>query len=111
MAALVDQLRQLHSDLETLVDRDPEQEVRGPALTLVDLVTAEARNNLPEGSTLGSQITELISVELIEIGEPLRAADALIVVGQLLSVFEHQLSLQPKPKSEVRKRLDGGART
>ena len=43
MAALVDQLRQLHHDLQYLVERDPEQEVTGIALPLVDAVVSEAR--------------------------------------------------------------------
>jgi hypothetical protein len=106
MAALVDQLRQLHRDLQALVDRDPEQEVRGPALPLMDAVISEARNNLPVGSTLGTQMVEIISVAAIESGEPVRVADALIIVGQLLAVYEHQFSQQPKPKSEARRRLD-----
>lgn len=106
MAALVDQLRQLHADLATLVDRDPEQEVRGLALTLMDAVISEARQNLPEGSTLGFQIVEIISVEVMELGESVRAADALIIVGQLLAVYEHGLRQEPGAKSEARKRLD-----
>lgn len=95
MAALVDQLRQLHGDLQRLVDRDPDQEVDGIALPLVDAVVSEARRNLPQGSTLGQQIIELVSPESIENGDPIRAAAALLVVGQLLAVFEHAQRQEP----------------
>lgn len=87
MAKLVDQLRQLHADLAQLIERDPEQEVTGQALPLIDAVVSETRGALPPESTLGSQIVEVISVETIEAGEPLRAADALVLVGQLLAVL------------------------
>ena len=89
MAAIVDQLRQMHGDLERLATRDPEQEVRGVALPLVDAVLSEAKMLLPEGSTLARQIVELVSPESINDGDPIRAADALLLVGQLLAVFEH----------------------
>lgn len=89
------QLRQLHETLTRLVDRDPEQEVTGIALPVIDQVVAEARRSLPEGSTLGGQIVELISPESLDGGEPVRAADALLVVGQLLAVFEHHEDQRP----------------
>jgi hypothetical protein len=88
VAALLDQLRQLHADLKTLVDRDPEQEVTGTAIYLIDDVISEARSWLPEESTLRSQVREIISVDSILSDEPLRAADALLVVGQLLAAIE-----------------------
>ena len=89
MAALVDQLRQLHHDLQYLVERDPEQEVTGIALPLVDAVVSEARIRLPPESTLQRQVVELISPESCEEGNGVRAADALLVVGQLLAATEH----------------------
>jgi hypothetical protein len=89
VAALPSQLRQLHDDLKNLVDRDPEQEVTGVALPLIDAVVAEARRRLPPESTLQHQVIELISLETIEEGNAIRAADALLVVGQLLAATEH----------------------
>jgi hypothetical protein len=88
VAKVVDQLRQLRADLLQLIERDPEQEVTGQALPLIDAVVSEAREALPPESTLASQIVEIISVDTIEAGEPLRAADALVVVGQLLAVLD-----------------------
>lgn len=95
MAALLDQLRQLHRDLQRLVDRDPEQEVQGVALPLVDAVVSEATRSLPASSTLGQQVVELVSLDSIEKGDPIRAADALLVVGQLLAVFSHAKQQEP----------------
>lgn len=89
MAALLDQLRQLHKDLEALMTQDSEQEVQGMALPLIDAVLSEARKRLPDESTLRNQIVELISPESIANGESIRAADALIVVGQLLAALDH----------------------
>lgn len=89
MAALVDQLRQLRSDLVALVDSDEEQEVTGIALHLVDAVLSEARVSLPPESTLSHQIVDLISADSIAAEDPpVRAADALVVVGQLLAVLD-----------------------
>jgi len=58
------------------------------ALTMMDAVISEARASLPTGSTLGSQIVDLISPEAIASEVPARAADALLLVGQLLAVYE-----------------------
>jgi len=87
MAKLLDQLRQLRVDLVQLVDRDPDQEVTGQAIPLIDAVITEAREALPGDSSLRTQIVDIISTTTIEVGEPLRAADALIIVGQLLAVL------------------------
>lgn len=65
VAALLDQLRQLHEDLRHLVDCDPEQEVTGIAFTLVDQVIAEARSWLPVDSSLRNQVPELVSIERV----------------------------------------------
>lgn len=108
MAAILSQLRQLHADLQALVRRDPEQEVQGIALPLIDAVVSEARELLPEGSTLASQVVELVSPSAIEEGDPIRAADALLVVGQLLAVYEHAENQKPNARvvSAARLRLD-----
>jgi hypothetical protein len=82
VAALLDQMRQLHSDLRALAERDPEQEVRGTAELTLSSILSEARASLPTESTLRDQIVDLISPESIEAGEPVRVVDALIVVGQ-----------------------------
>lgn len=95
MAALLPQLRQLHTDLQRLVDRDPEQEVTGIAYPLVDAVISEARSWLPPSSSLRDQVREVISPDLIDSEDVrLRAADALIVVGQLLVATETYMNAE-----------------
>lgn len=102
MAALLDQLRQLHTDLNRLAGRDPEQEVTGLAFNLLDAVISEARRMLPEGSTLQDQVIELINADLFDDDESepkIRAADAVIIVGQLLAVYES--AERQKPNASV----------
>jgi hypothetical protein len=107
MAALLDQIRQLHSDLRFLVEKDPEQEVQGTTVLTLSAVLEEAQSSLPVDSTLGDQIFALISPESIEAREPIRVADLLLVVGQLLAVLEHEESLKPNGRISVaRGRLD-----
>ena len=77
MAALVDQIRQLHSDLRFLVEKDPEQEVQGTTVLTLSAVLEEAQSSLPVDSTLGDQIFALISPESIEAREPIRVADLI----------------------------------
>jgi hypothetical protein len=88
VSALLEQLRQLHADLRAASDRDPEQEVTGVAVPLVDAVLSRARTLVePADSGLAEQIVDLISVEQIESGEGIRAVDALILVGQLVAAL------------------------
>ena len=57
MSALLEQLRQLHADLRAASDRDPEQEVTGVAVPLVDAVLSRARTLVePADSGLAEQI-------------------------------------------------------
>lgn len=101
VAALLDQMRQLHSDLRALAERDPEQEVRGTAELTLSSILSEARASLPTESTLRDQIVDLISPESIEAGEPVRVVDALIVVGQILAVLEHEEKKLPNASISV----------
>lgn len=89
MAALQDQLRQLHTDLKSLIEHDPEQELQGPALPLADKVLREAKEALLPESTVREQVEDLISPAQVERGESLRAADVLVAVGQLLASVRH----------------------
>jgi hypothetical protein len=88
--------RQLHHDLERLANRDPEQEVLGLARTMLDAVVAvcvEVLEDDPVVQSLGSGMTV---DELLE-GTPLRAADALVVVGQLDSAL-HRVIDRRRPR-------------
>jgi hypothetical protein len=87
--ALVAALRQLYRDLFSVIERDPEQEILGVALPIVDAAIARARSSLiGSGHELAPHIVELISTDSCSEGRPIRALDAWLVVGQLLAAFE-----------------------
>jgi hypothetical protein len=76
------QLDALEQTLASIVAADPEQEVRGIAVPVLDAVVAEARNAICDNSALAA-ISDVISAETIAAGEPIRAVDALLVVSVL----------------------------
>lgn len=80
------QLTALIGTLRSLVERDPEQEVMGIALPVLDAVVGEVRKLFPEDPLVQATI-EVISPEQIALGEPIRAADALLVAEQLKAVI------------------------
>lgn len=91
------QLAQLHRDLRAITDRDPEQEVQGVALPVIDAALAAAIRHLSPDDPLAHAARDLISVEQIELGEPVRAVDALLVVGQLLEALDPPPAQKPPP--------------
>ncbi|RDI21707.1 hypothetical protein [Lentzea flaviverrucosa] len=68
--------------LSALVEKDPEQEVTGFALPVFDAVVEAVRAALPNDPVVEA-VRGVISPEQIELGEPIRAADALLVAEQL----------------------------
>lgn len=108
MAAILDQLRQLHEDLKFQYDRDSEQELDATVLPLIDSIVAAARSVLPADSTVGEPMRDFVTVAAVEQGEPVRVAAVMFVVGQLLAVFENAERSKPNPsvKSVARERLD-----
>ncbi|WKX71291.1 hypothetical protein [Streptomyces sp. XD-27] len=68
--------------LEELTGRDPEQEVQGIALPVLDAVIEAVRAALPDDPVIAA-VRGVISAEQIASGEPVRAADALLVARQL----------------------------
>jgi hypothetical protein len=68
--------------LEPLTKRDPEQEVQGIALPVLDAVIEAARVARPDDPVVQSA-RGIITPQQIESGEPVRAADALLVAKQL----------------------------
>jgi hypothetical protein len=71
----------LIESLQVITQKDPEQEVRGMALPVLDAVIAEVKNVLPRDAIVN--VEDVISPEAIERGEPVRALDALIVAQQI----------------------------
>jgi hypothetical protein len=86
-----DQMSRLHKDLETLVSKDPEQEVLGLAVGVIDVVLAMAAQATGNPSILET-VQGVVTPEAIAEGEPLRAADLLVIVGQVLAALPHPLS-------------------
>lgn len=80
-------LKRLIGDLQLLVDRDPEQEVTGPALSIMDASLSAAREHLDADDPLAVASRDLISPEQVEDGDPIRAADALLVAGQIFAAI------------------------
>lgn len=76
-------VRALRQTLESSVAGDPEQEVQGLALPVLDAAFVAARQFLANDDPLAHVATDAVSAEMIEAGEPLRAVDALHVARQL----------------------------
>lgn len=77
-----DKIVTLVDTLTRLVDRDPDQEVQGIALPVLDAVIEAARRVCPDDEVVQAA-RSVISPEQIESGDPVRAADALLVAKQL----------------------------
>jgi hypothetical protein len=78
------QMQQLKSDLTVLAKQDPNHDVKGLAVVVMDRVLNAAQRLLPPDAPAASAVREFISAQAIAEGR-LRAADAQIVVGQLLN--------------------------
>lgn len=75
-------VKALIETLEALTKRDPEQEVQGIALPVLDAVIESVRAALPDDPVVDA-VRGIVSAEQIALGEPVRAADALLVAKQL----------------------------
>jgi hypothetical protein len=80
-----------------LVERDPEQEVQGIALPVLDAVIEAVRLARPDDPAVKAA-RSVISPEQMESGEPVRAADALLVARQL----DTAIGTYPLPFSAMR---------
>lgn len=97
----------LRKVLEDVVKRDPEQEVQGMALPVVDACFEAARHHLKQDDPLRRVATEIITPEMIAEAsdEPLRAVDALVVAQQLeAALFEMPRARVFSPDSRSRGR-------
>ena len=77
---------QLYTDLARIAERDPEQEVRGIAVPVLD-ARIEALREVVADDPVVSRMQDVISTETVEAGEPIRAVDALVVLGQIIAVI------------------------
>ncbi len=87
---LVDDLQGV---LKQMHDRDPEQEVTGMAVPVLDACVAAIKGHLSPDDPVLASIRDVISSESVLTGEPVRAADALLVVTALKA----RLGPEPPP--------------
>jgi len=76
----------LYIDLKRIVDRDPEQEVQGIALPVLDACLSAIRATAEKDPVL-SVARDVISADTVADGEPVRAVDVLVVLGQISAVI------------------------
>jgi hypothetical protein len=76
------QVQRLAETLEKIVTMDPEQEVMGIALPVLDATLSAARDFLPHHPVV-TAAQDVISADAIAMGEPIRAIDAYLVARQL----------------------------
>lgn len=76
----------LIKSLNTLVARDPEQEVQGIAIPVLDAALTEIKAAMPDDAVVRA-LVDLVSADHIDSGEALRAADMLVVAEQLDAVI------------------------
>lgn len=88
----------LFRSLEKVADRDPEQEVRGMALPVLEAVLQACREQVPDDPIVGA-IRDLVSPEAVADGEPVRAVDAALVAGQLAAALGPEKLPPPAPRS------------
>lgn len=86
-------LLRLEKTLQSIVERDAEQEVRGIAVPVLDAALTAVRSLAPDNAVAAS-VRDVISAEAVEEGEPIRAVDVLLVVTTLLAVT-------PKPNQTL----------
>jgi hypothetical protein len=72
----------LISATKTLIARDPEQEIRGPAIENVAAAIAAVKAAKPHDPVVAAT-PDLISADFIGSGEGIRAADVLVIAEQL----------------------------
>jgi len=79
----------LRNHLQTIVDKDPEQEVQGLALPVLDAVLTESSKLLPAGDVAVDASRGLITPDTVAAGEPMRAVDVLLVADQLYRALKY----------------------
>ena len=84
--AIRQSVRQLHRDLETMLS-DPDQEITGEAISIVDAAVTEALKHIPDHEII-RKVQEIISPATVAAGSPPRGAELYPIVGQLSAALE-----------------------
>lgn len=82
-------LANLQVELRRISDKDPEQEIQGIALPVMDSILGATRKLVPQGHPVLEKLSDLISPEAVEAGLSIRAVDLLLVVTVLLEVLNY----------------------
>lgn len=77
-----ERIEALISSMETVIKRDPEQEVQGMALPVIDAALVDVKQAMPDDPVVQS-LVDLVSADWIGSGDTIRAADMLHVAKQL----------------------------
>lgn len=88
-----DRVEALIETLTMLTNRDPDQEVSGIAVPVLDAVLDAIKDDIGRDNPVVQSVAGIISPEMIESGEPLRAADALLCAKALDAEIGHR----PRP--------------
>ena len=72
----------LIESLKELIKKDPEQEVQGIALPVLDAALTDVKQAMPNDPVVRAMV-DLFSADFIGNGEPVRAADMLVIAQQL----------------------------
>lgn len=82
----------LFRSLEKVAERDPEQEVRGMAVPVLDACLQAFREHVPDDPIVAA-IQEVMSPEAVAAGEPVRAVDVMLVAGQLAQALGSEVAM------------------
>jgi hypothetical protein len=85
-----EQVEALINILQVLHEKDAEQEVRGIAVPVFDAVLEEIKDAIGKENRVVQSVAGIISPEMIEEGEPIRVADALMVARLLDAEIGHR---------------------
>jgi len=72
----------LIKSLETLIASDPEQQVQSFAVPILAAALDDVKQSVPHDPVVRA-LVDLMSADFIGRGEPIRAADLLVIAGQL----------------------------
>jgi hypothetical protein len=98
------QLEGLYKTISELAAKDPEQEVQGIALPVIDAVLAKVRS-LAGDDPVVEAFADIVSPDRIAMNEPVRAADLAVAISALIPLLPNATISSP-----ARVRLDSGLR-
>jgi hypothetical protein len=79
-------LKDLQESLRAIVKKDPEQEVQAFAIPILDAALVSVKKLIPDDA-IAEKAQGLITPEMIDMGEPLRAVEVSLVVDVMLNAL------------------------